>query len=59
MKLFFLNVTVNWQNCLFQFVIIGIHGTIEYLTRSLLTQLDFFLWGYLKSEVYFSGPADI
>lgn len=39
---------------------IGRRGTIEWPPRSPdLTPLDYFLWGYLKSKVYFQRPANI
>lgn len=39
---------------------IGRRGTIEWPARSPdLTPLDFFLWGYLKSKVYFNRPNSL
>lgn len=39
---------------------IGRRGTIEWPARSPdLTPLDFFLWGYLKSKVYFNKPLNV
>ncbi|XP_023312530.1 uncharacterized protein LOC111692677 [Anoplophora glabripennis] len=39
---------------------IGPRGTIEWPPRSPdLTPLDYFLWGYLKSKVYFNRPNTI
>lgn len=39
---------------------IGRRGVIEWPARSPdLTPLDYFLWGYLKSKVYFNRPATI
>lgn len=39
---------------------IGRRGPIEWPARSPdLTPLDFFLWGYLKSKVYFNRPENV
>ena len=40
--------------------VVGIGHAVEYPPRSPdLTPLDFFLWGYIKSKVYTTPPADI
>ena len=39
---------------------IGRRGPIEWPPRSPdITPLDFFLWGYLKSEVYVNRPNNV
>jgi len=50
----------QWLNERFPDKWIGRRGAIEWPPRSPdLTPLDFFLWGYLKSIVYKTRPADI
>jgi hypothetical protein len=38
---------------------IGRRGAIEWPRSPDLTPLDFFLWGYLKSKVYFNRPNNV
>lgn len=50
----------NYLNNIFPNRWIGRRGQIEWPARSPdLTPLDFFLWGYLKSKVYFNRPNTI
>ena len=50
----------EWLNEQFPGTWIGRRGAIEWPARSPdLTPLDFFLWGYLKSKVYKTPPANI
>ena len=40
--------------------LISRHGDVEWPARSPdLSSLDFFLWGYLKSQVYKSNPSTL
>lgn len=50
----------NYLNQVFPNRWIGRRGPIEWPARSPdLTPLDFFLWGYLKSKVYFNRPVTV
>lgn len=50
----------NYLNEVFPNRWIGRRGAIEWPARSPdLTPLDYFLWGYLKSKVYFNRPNNI
>ena len=50
----------SYLNKIFPNKWIGRRGFVEYPPCSLyLTPLDFFLWGYLKDEVYATKPATI
>lgn len=54
------NLVRNYLDQVFPNRWIGRRGFIEWPARSPdLTPLDFFLWGYLKSKVYFNRPASL
>ena len=50
----------TWMAQIFWHEIIALHRPTEWPSRSPdLTPYDFFLWGYMKSEVYATPPLDM
>lgn len=53
-------ININHLNAMFQNNWIGTRGPIHWPARSPdITPLDFFLWGYVKNEVYLTPPNNI